>query len=108
MSEQTLSAVRLPIPGILGGFRPTKGSTGILIPGMEGKILREDGSDARVDEPGELWVRGGNVALGYWKNEKATKETFVNGWLRTGDYFRIDQNESLLYVLILSSGDHGR
>ena len=92
MSEQTLSATRRPLPGILVGIKHKVGSLGILIAGSEGRILRADGSEADYDEPGELWVRGGNVALGYWKNEKATKETFVDGWLRTGDQFKIDRD----------------
>lgn len=58
---------------------------------MEGKIVRDDGTEADINEPGELWVRGGNIALGYWGNDKATKECFVeDGWLRTGDKLRVD------------------
>ena len=40
---------------------------------------------------GELLIRGPNVSLGYWKNPKATAETFVDHWLRTGDMARIDE-----------------
>ncbi|KAI0345746.1 amp dependent CoA ligase [Trametopsis cervina] len=92
MSEQTLSAIKKPYPGTLGGIRPPPGCTGILIAGMEGRIMRADGTDADYDEPGELWVRGENISSGYWKNEKVTKETFVNGWLHTGDHFRADKD----------------
>ncbi|KAI0086557.1 amp dependent CoA ligase [Irpex rosettiformis] len=98
MSEQTLSAARRPLPGVLGGIKPKPGSPGILLPGMEGRIVRADGSEADYDEPGELWTRGGNIALGYWNNEKATKETFVDGWLRTGDHFKIDRDGFLFFV----------
>lgn len=58
--------------------------------------MREDGSEAGYNEPGEIWLRGGNIALGYFRNEKATKETFVNGWLRTGDRFSVDEDQNLL------------
>lgn len=58
--------------------------------------MRDDGSLAGPNEPGELWVRGSNVALGYWGNEKATRETFADGWLRTGDRFRVDEDEHFL------------
>ena len=57
---------------------------------MEARIVREDGSDADTSEPGELWLKGGNIALGYWNNEKANRETFVDGWLKTGDLFLVD------------------
>ena len=59
---------------------------------MEASLRREDGSEADVNEVGELYVRSERVALGYWNNEKATQETFVNGWVRTGDLVRRDQN----------------
>ena len=37
------------------------------------------------DQPGELLIRSPSVALGYLNNEIATKETFQDGWMRTGD-----------------------
>jgi long-subunit acyl-CoA synthetase (AMP-forming) len=87
-----------PYPGILGGLCDIPEATGILFPGMEARILRDDGSDADVNETGGLWLRGPNVALGYWNNEKANKETFVNGWLRTGDQFHADEKGFFLFV----------
>ncbi|KAJ3484238.1 hypothetical protein NLI96_g5758 [Meripilus lineatus] len=98
LSEVTVSACLKPSPGVLGGLQPVPGSCGILLPGMEARILREDGSDADVDEPGEIWLRGGNVALGYYNNEDETKGTFVNGWLRTGDKVRADASGTLFFV----------
>ena len=72
-------------------------SVGKLFPAVEARILREDdGSEADVNEPGELYVRSGTVALGYWKNEKATQASFVDGWVRTGDLVRVDQNGCFL------------
>jgi acyl-CoA synthetase (AMP-forming)/AMP-acid ligase II len=67
-------------------------SHGVLLSGMEARIVRDDGSGAAVNEPGELWLKGGSTALGYLNNEMMTRKTFVNGWMRTGDYFRVDQN----------------
>lgn len=66
------------------------GSCGTLLPGMEARLVKDDGSEAGVNEPGEIWLRGGNVALGYYGDEQATKETFVDGWLRTGDKLKTD------------------
>jgi long-subunit acyl-CoA synthetase (AMP-forming) len=89
-----MSAIRKPFPGLYG-VRAPLGCTGLLLPGLEARILRTNGSEADYDEPGELWVRGPNVALGYFGNEKATRETFVDGWLRTGDTFKADKDELL-------------
>lgn len=93
---QTISALSQPTRGALG--RPAVfGSTGILLPGQEARILHEDGTEADVDEVGEMYIRGGNIAMGYWNNEKATRETFVeDGWLRTGDRFKVDNNGNFL------------
>ena len=65
---------------------------GKLEPGVEARIVREDGSEADVNEPGELYVRSASISLGYWNDEKATRETFVDGWVRTKDIIRVDQN----------------
>ncbi|THH31193.1 hypothetical protein EUX98_g3018 [Antrodiella citrinella] len=98
LTEATLSACLKPTPGVIPGVVPLVGSCGILLPGMEARILREDGSEANVNEPGELWLKGLNVAMGYFNDEKATRETFVNGWLRTGDGIRADANGTLFFV----------
>jgi long-chain acyl-CoA synthetase len=47
---------------------------------------------------GELLVRGGNVVAGYWNKPEATRETFVDGWLHTGDLARVD-GRGLTYVV---------
>lgn len=57
-----------------------------MLPGFEAKLLTPEGVEITgYDEPGELVVRSPSVVLGYLNNEKATKETFEDGWMRTGD-----------------------
>ncbi|KAG6845061.1 hypothetical protein H0H87_001123 [Tephrocybe sp. NHM501043] len=92
MSECTIAAIVQPFPGILGGMKRVAGSTGILLPGMDARIVRDDGTEAGWNEPGELYLKSDNVAMGYWNNEKATRETFVDGWLRTGDKFTVNED----------------
>ncbi|KAJ5689000.1 Acyl-CoA ligase inpC [Penicillium macrosclerotiorum] len=62
------------------------GSSGSLIPGIEARIMSPEGQEITAyDTPGELVVKSPSVVLGYLNNEKATKETFEDGWMRTGD-----------------------
>ena len=62
------------------------GSCGSLIPGVKAKIISAEGKEiTEYDQPGELVVHSPSVVLGYLNNEKANKETFIDGWMRTGD-----------------------
>ncbi|OBX19468.1 fatty acid--CoA ligase [Erythrobacter sp. QSSC1-22B] len=62
------------------------------------KIMSEDGARTlEVGEIGELWARGPMVVKGYWNNPEATDETFVDGWVRTGDLARLDE-EGWCYI----------
>jgi fatty-acyl-CoA synthase len=60
--------------------------------------VREDGTEAAVGEVGELWLRGPTVSPGYWNNPGATASTFVDGWVHTGDQFRVDEKGYFLCV----------
>jgi long-chain acyl-CoA synthetase len=74
------------------------GSSGCLVKFLDLKICDEDGQELAAGKKGEIVVRGENVMKGYWKNEKATRETIRDGWLYTGDMGYIDE-DGFLYVL---------
>ncbi|HLJ71640.1 MAG TPA: class I adenylate-forming enzyme family protein [Roseiarcus sp.] len=66
-------------------------SCGPALPVCEMKIVDAMGRVLPAGEVGELWVKGPNVVKGYWRNPEATAATFVDGWLRTGDIARLDE-----------------
>lgn len=66
------------------------GSAGVMVPGYEAKLMSPDGIEiTEYNKPGELWVKTPSLVLGYFNNDKATEETFVNTpegrFMRTGD-----------------------
>jgi steroid-24-oyl-CoA synthetase len=73
-------------------------SSGPALPVCDMRIVGERGQDLPVGAVGELWARGPNVVSGYWNKPEATAETFVDGWLKTGDLARLDE-EGFLYVV---------
>jgi acyl-CoA synthetase (AMP-forming)/AMP-acid ligase II len=70
------------------------GSVGALIPNTEARLVDPaTGEDAAEGEEGEIWIRGPQVMRGYLNNDEATAETLVgDGWIRTGDIGRVDEN----------------
>ena len=74
-------------------------SCGRQVPGVELRVLREDGQPvAPGGELGEIVVRHGPLSMtGYHENPEQTDETIVDGWLRTGDLAWIDE-ENYLYI----------
>lgn len=74
------------------------GSVGKPMLYNELSIRCDDGSEAGNDEVGELWIKGGHLFHSYWKNESATLDAVVDGWLRTGDLAKCD-NEGYYYIV---------
>ena len=67
-----------------------------IVQGSVGKVL--PGLEVKIADDGEVLVRGPNVSPGYFRNEDATREMFEDGWLRTGDLGRFDENRNLILV----------
>src|SRR5207247_1589113 len=65
------------------GAEPKPGSIGLPLPGIEVRLVDEDGDDVEEGDPGEIWVRGPNVFAGYWNRPDATAAAFDGEWLRT-------------------------
>jgi long-chain acyl-CoA synthetase len=88
---------------------PRFGSIGPPLPGVEVRLVGDDGEDVVAGDPGEIWVRGPNVFAGYWDDPEATARVLVDGWLRTGDVAVVDDEGFLSLVdrkkdLIIVSG----
>ncbi|MFC0698601.1 class I adenylate-forming enzyme family protein [Paraburkholderia humisilvae] len=85
-------------------------SVGPPIPGVEVRFVSPDGTDVAHGEVGELWVRGPNVMLGYYRAAAQTRAAMTeDGWLKTGDLATQDPDGALHIVgrskeLIIRSG----
>ncbi|HWY46104.1 MAG TPA: AMP-binding protein [Bryobacteraceae bacterium] len=79
------SSVATFLPHEFSYIRPD--SVGFAAPVVDLDLFEPDS-----DGVGELLVRGPNVVKGYWNKPEATAQTFVNGWLHTGDLARIDKD----------------
>jgi len=85
-------------------------SIGLPLPGTDIRFVDVDtGKVARIGENGELQVKGPQVMAGYYENPEASKDAFMDGWLRTGDVGHMDEDGYVFLVdrikdLIICSG----
>jgi long-chain acyl-CoA synthetase len=66
-------------------------SCGPAVPVCDMKVVGPNGETLAPGQIGELWGKGPNVVIGYWNKPEATAQTFVDGWVKTGDLARIDE-----------------
>ncbi|MBI4851918.1 MAG: AMP-binding protein [Acidobacteria bacterium] len=82
----------------LNGLRKA-GSVGLTVKGVEIQITDlETLTSVDIGNVGEIWIKGANVFPGYWQDEENTKVVFYNGWFRTGDLGKFDQDGYLSIV----------
>ena len=84
-------------------------SIGMVLPGIEVRLVDEDGDEVEEGDPGEIVIRGPNVFAGYWRRPQETSASLRGGWLRTGDVAYRDDDGYLHIVdrtkdLIIVSG----
>ena len=86
-------------------------STGRLTPIMRIEVRDPQGRQVPTGERGEIWFNGPMLIRGYWNKPEATAETIVDGWLRSGDIGRVDDDgffyvEDRLKDMILRGGEN--
>jgi len=88
------------------------GSIGLPLPNVEVRIVSPGTfEDLRSGEVGEIWLKGPNVTPGYWEKPQETEAAFVNGWFRTGDLGKKDE-DGYYYItdrlkhIIISGGEN--
>jgi fatty-acyl-CoA synthase len=74
------------------------GSAGKPLLHTEVKVVDDRGKELPWGEVGELYIKGPNITPGYWNNPKATADSFDDGWLKTGDAARFD-DEGFIYIV---------
>jgi steroid-24-oyl-CoA synthetase len=62
------------------------------------KVTDPEGNTLPPGAVGELWAKGPNIVKGYWHKPEATAQTFVAGWVRTGDLARLDE-EGFCFII---------
>lgn len=98
----------------LGSLQPVDPASGALTiglptPGVEARIVTQDGRPAPVGEAGELLLRGPQLMSGYWERPNATAQALEGGWLHSGDIALMNENGWFFIVdrkkdVIIASG----
>src|SRR5699024_2934169 len=74
-------------------------------------VVSDDGTPCRTNEVGELWLKGKHVFSKYWNLEQETQEAFYEGWLKTGDLAKYDEDGDYYIVgrkkdMIITGGEN--
>lgn len=88
------------------------GSIGLPLPGLEVRIVNPQTlADVPPGEIGEFWLRGPAITPGYWRKPEETAKTFKDGWFKTGDLGKVDDDgyyylTDRLKHIIISGGEN--
>jgi benzoate-CoA ligase len=74
------------------------GASGTAVEGYAARLLDDSGVEVGTDELGNLWVQGASATAGYWHRPELTDETIKNGWVRTGDVYRRDEDGFFFHI----------
>jgi benzoate-CoA ligase len=73
-----------------GEIKP--GSTGMVVPGYEARLLDDDGQPVKTGQVGNLMISGGSIASAYWNQRAETKLNMQGQWFVTGDRYVVDED----------------
>lgn len=74
------------------------GSTGLVVPGYEAKIVDDHGQPLPPRHVGTLYIKGDSIASGYWDKHEETKNTYHGHWINTHDKFLVDDDGFFWYA----------
>lgn len=77
---------------------PRAGSSGTAVEGYAARLLDDNGDEVGANELGNLWVQGGSGTPGYWNLPELTQQTIKDGWVRTGDVYRRDEDGFFFHI----------
>ena len=74
------------------------GSSGTVVEGYDARLVDDAGNEVGANELGNLSVRGGSATAGYWNRSDLTEQTIKDGWVRTGDIYRRDEEGFFYHI----------
>ena len=85
-----------PIISANNPFDHKMGTSGVLMPSITCRIMKDEKTEAGAGQRGEIVIHGDNMMAGYYRNEEATSRAIVDGWLWTGDLGYFDEDGFLV------------
>jgi benzoate-CoA ligase family protein len=74
------------------------GSSGQVVRGYSARLVDDAGAEVEGEQLGNLWVSGDSATAGYWKRAELTSQTIREGWVKTGDIYRRDEEGFFYHI----------